>query len=39
LDPFDKMGQPSRIIKECFMNKAGYEEALRGLEAEIYKVV
>lgn len=38
LDPFDKMGQPSRIIKECFTNKAGYEEAVRGLEAEIYKV-
>lgn len=35
--PFDKIGTPVEIIKDVFGGKAGYEEALKDLEQELYR--
>ena len=37
LDPFRRMGNPARIAK-LFGGKAGYQNAVRELEDEIYKI-
>lgn len=37
LQPFDTIGTPMEIINDVFGGKDGYEQALRGLEEQIYK--
>lgn len=38
LDPFKQLGSPSKIAKTYFGGSAGYKQALKELEEEIYKV-
>lgn len=38
LDPFKQFGSPSKIAKTYFGGSAGYKQALKELEEEIYKV-
>ena len=37
LDPFADIGTPIEIIRDAFGGKAGYEDAIRELEKQIYK--
>ena len=38
LEPFKQLGSPSKIAKTYFGGSAGYKQALKELEEEIYKV-
>ena len=38
LQPLDELGSPMEIVKDNFGDKKGYQQAIRDLEAEIYRL-